>query len=244
MRRLAAIALFCITTGSVFGQQIPSGTLLPAMLDKTIESGKTKSGEEITATLRQDVPLPDNGKIKRGSKILGHVVAVTKPAGSKQAKITVQFDRIEIDKQQVAISTGLRAFASMQLVAQARNPQNMNVAPGTSAWDLNIGLIGGQIAFNGQKIVKAPNGMVVGKVPEPGATLGVPMANPERGCAGPTGDTEQAFWIFSTDACGIYDDQGMTYVSGVGGNDPGKIVLESPKNFTVRSGSGWLLQVN
>jgi len=244
MRRLAATALFCITTATLFSQQIPSGTLLPVMLNKSIESDKAKPGQEVEATLRQEVPLPGGGKIKRMSKIIGHVVAPTTPTGGKGASLTLKFDRIEVDDRPVTISTGMRAFASMQLVAQARNPQNMNFAPGTSAWDLNIGLIGGQIAYNGQKIVKAPNGQVVGKVPEPGATLGVPMANPERGCARPTGDGEQAFWVFSTDACGIYDDQGMTYVSGIGGDAPGKIVLRSPKKFIVRGGSAFLLQVN
>lgn len=244
MRRFVAIAMFCVTTASLFAQQIPSGTLLPVMLDKSIESDKAKPGEEITATLKQDVPLPDNGKIKRGSKVMGRVVVATKPAGGKEAGLTLQFDRMEIDKQTATVSTGLRAYASMQLVAKVRNPQNMNVAPGTSVWDLNIGLIGGQIAYNGQKKVIAPNGMVVGKIPEPGATLGVPMANPARGCGGPTGDTEQAFWVFSTDACGIYDDRGVTYSSGIGGDDPGKLVLKSSKNFIVRGGSAFLLQVN
>ena len=243
MRRLAETALFCITTATLFSQQIPSGTLLPVMLNKSIESDKAKPGQEVEATLRQDVPLPDGGKIKRMSKIIGHVVAPTTPTGGKGASLTLQFDRIEVDDRQVAVSTGLRAFASMQLVAQARNPQNANFAPGTSSWDLNMGLIGGQIAYNGQKIVKAPNGQVVGKVPEPGATLGVPMANPERGCARPT-DTEQAFWVFSTDACGIYDDGGITYVSGIGGDKPGQIVLNAPKKFIVRGGSAFLLQVN
>lgn len=243
MRRLIATAIFTIAALSLTAQQIPSGTLLPVMLNKSIESGKAKPGQEIEATLRQDVPLPDGGKIKRLSKVLGRVVA-SKAVGGNEAGLSLQFDRIEIDKQTITVSTGLRTFASTQLVAQVRNPQNTNYAPGTSAWDLNIGLIGGQIAYNGQKIVKAPNGAVVGKVPEPGATLGVPMANPARGCTGPTGDTEQAFWVFSTDACGIYDDRGITYVSGIGGDNPGQIILKAPKSFIVRGGSAFLLQVN
>ena len=243
MRTLAGTFLLCLLVSSSWGQQIPSGTLLPVMLDDTLDSNKSKAGDEISAKLRQEISLPEGLKIKRMSKVTGHVIAVKPPSGGKQASITVQFDQIEVDKQTVTISTGLRALASMQLVAQARNPVNTNAGPGTSVWDLNVSQIGGQIAYNGAKIVKAPNGQVVGRVVEPGAIVGMPMANPAHGC--PTGGTgEQAFWLFSTDACGIYDVKGLTYTSGIGGQDPGKIVLKSAKKFEVRSGSAWLLQVN
>ena len=142
------------------------------------------------------------------------------------------------------MSTGARAFASMQLVAQARNPTNTNAGPGTSVWDLNVSQIGGQIAYNGQKIVKAPNGQVVGRVVQPGAIVGVPLADPGRGCMA-DGTAEQAFWVFSTSACGVYgDDQRDEMTSGVGGDTPGKITFQSAKNFALRGGSAWLLQVN
>ena len=245
MRRLFGYALFCFAITSVFAQQLPSGTLLPVMLDKSIDSDKAKPGDPFEAKLMQEVPLPDKGKIKRQTKITGHVVAVTQPSGGKKAKITVQFDQIEDGKEMVPLAAGLRAYASMQLVAQARNPVNTNAGPGTSVWDLNVSQIGGEIAYNGAKIVKAPNGQVVGRVVEPGAIVGVPLANPERGCAGASNTVEQAFWIFSTNACGVYGDDGrVAMTSGIGGTTPGKITFKSAKDFTIRGGSAWLLQVN
>lgn len=245
MRILIALVLLALATAPVWGQQIPAGTLLPVMLDTTIDSDKSKPGEEVTAKLQQEVPLPDGGKIKRDSKVLGHVVAVSPASGGQPAKVSVQFEKVEIGKQTVPISAGLRALASMQLVAQAKKPPSADSGYGTTSWDLNMSLIGGQISYNGKKIVKAPNGQVVGKVPQPGAVLAIPMANSERGCGGPTGNSaEQAFWLFSTDACGIYDEKDMTFVNGIGGATPGQIVLESPNKLEVRGGSGWLLQVN
>jgi hypothetical protein len=128
-------------------------------------------------------------------------------------------------------------------VAQARNPVNTNAGPGTSVWDLNVSQIGGQIAYNGAKIVKAPNGQVVGRVVEPGAIVGLPMANPARGC--PSGSTEQAFWLFSTNACGVYGNSDITLSSsGIGSPNPGQITFKFAKSFTLRGGSAWLLQVN
>jgi hypothetical protein len=214
------------------------------MLDNTFYSDKSKPGEEITAKLRQDVPLPDGGKIKRESKLVGHVVAVTPASAGNPYEITVQFNQIVVNKRAVPISAGLRAYATMELVAQSRQPANANSGNGTSIWDLNMSQVGGQIAYNGQKVVKW-KGQVVGRVPQPGAVLGVPMANPEFGCSGPeTNKSEQAFWVFSTNACGIYGNEDMTLASGIGGTSPGQIVFKSPKKITVRGGSGWLLQVN
>ncbi len=231
-----------LLAASLWAQQIPSGTILPAMLDNTLDSDKSKPSEPVSAKLMQDVPLPGGGKIKRGSKVLGHVVAVSSASSGHGASIVVQFDHIDIDKHLVPITVGLRALASMEAVSAARLPANPNSGLGTTAWDANMLQIGGQVAFNGQRIVKSQKGQVVGRVVEPGAILGAPMANPDRGCLAPVANTpDQAFWLFSTDACGVYGEEDTTIAAG---DTPGQIVLKSPKRITTRSGSGWLLQVN
>jgi len=245
MPRLALFVVLCLADTGLLAQQISAGTLLPAMLDNNLESEKSKPGEQISAKLQQEALLPNGRTIKRLSKVLGHVVSTSRAANGKDAAITVQFDKIEIDKQTIPISAGLRAFASMQQVYQAKQPVNPNGGYGTSVWDWNMRLIGGQGAFNGQKIVKDQNGQVVAKIPQPGAVLGIPMPNAERGCGGaPATSPEQAFWVFSTDACGIYDDEKISLVTGIGGTNPGQITFTSPKEITIRGGSGWLLQVN
>ncbi len=241
---IALTAIFFVTT-TLWGQQIPAGTLLPVMLDDNLASDKSKPGDEIAAKLMQDVPLPDGRKIKRGSKVQGRVISATPASSGHRARISVQFDRIDFDKQLVPVSVGLRALAAMQAVAKARQAVNANSGFGTDAWDLNLVQVGGQAVFTGQRIVKSQNGQVVGRVPEPGAVLAVPMPNPARGCPATSSNTSgQAFWVFSTDACGVYDIKGLTFVSGIGGGTPGQIVLKSPGKVVVRGGSGWLLQVN
>jgi len=235
--RTAIGFILLLAAASLFAQQIPSGTILPAMLDNTLDSSRTKPGQQISAKLRQDVPLPGGQKIKRNSKVSGHVVAVS---GGNPASITVQFDNVQVDKASVPISVSLRALASMQEVVQAKMPANPNSGYGTTSWDWNMALIGGQAAFNGQRIVKSQDGKVVGKVVEPGAIVGEPMANPVGGCT--AGSNEQAFWLFSTDACGAYGFKDLSIVGNTGAS--GQIVLQSPQKIEVRSGSGWLLQTN
>src|SRR6476660_1279185 len=137
MGRLFAILLLCLASGCLWSQQLPSGTLLPAMLDDTFDSDKSKPGDEITAKLRQDVLLPDHGKIKRESKIVGHVVVLPPASDGNPYQITVQFNQMVVNKRTVTISVGLRAYAGMELVAQSRQPANANSGNGTSVWDLN-----------------------------------------------------------------------------------------------------------
>ena len=108
MRKLIGLIILA-AAGGLWAQQIPSGTLLPAMLDNTFDSDKSKLGEAISAKLRQDVPLPGGGKIKRESKILGHVVAVSPASDGNPYQITVKFEQIEVNKRPVTISVGLRA---------------------------------------------------------------------------------------------------------------------------------------
>src|SRR5215469_13086496 len=178
--RLTAIGLILLLTAAFSSaQQVPSGTILPTMLDNTLDSSSTKPGQKISAKLRQDVPLPNGQKIKRNSKVSGHVVAIS---GGNPVSITLQFDRLEMDKSPVPIAVTLRALASMEAVSDAKTPANPNSGYGTTSWDWNMLLIGGQAAFNGQRVVKSQDGKVVGKVVEPGASVGDPMANPLGGC--------------------------------------------------------------
>lgn len=241
MRQTLAVVILGLAVACASAQQIPAGTLLPAMLDGTIDSND-KPGKEISAKLMQEVVLPSGEKIKRESKVLGQVTAVSLPSHGHPATLSVKFDRIEIDKQSVPISTGLRALATMQSVSKARMPVNANSGYGTSPWDWNMLQVGGQAAFNGQKIVKSQTGQVVGKVLEPGAVVGVPMANPIRGCpATPESTAEQAFWVFSTDACGVYGDKNLKLDAAP---TSGVTTITSTKKITVRGGSGLLIQVN
>jgi len=244
MRTLVGLTVIFLMAVCLPAQQVPTGTLLPSMLNSSLTSDKATTGGVISAKLMQDVPLPDGKKIRRGSKVMGHVVRVAPASPGHPASIVVQFDRIVIDGKDVPVTTSLRALASMRAVSTAQQPVNASSGNGTSVWDWNMVQVGGQAVYNGQRIVKSQTGQVVGKVSEPGAVLAVPLPNPALGCTGESDSTtEQAFWVFSTDACGVYGYSHLALERGLGGPS-GQITLQSPKSITVRGGSGWLLQVN
>jgi hypothetical protein len=225
-------------------QQLPIGTLLPVILDSTLNSGKLKVGQKVSAKLKQDVALPDNGRVKAGSDIFGHVISVSPAAKSSGAGATLvlSFDSLRSDGRDYPLTTSLRAIASMQAVYQARLPINGAVPDNLSVWDWNTRQIGGDIVFGGQRKVESVIG-TVGTMVEPGSVIGVTRANPDAGCMDNSNKTLQAFWVFSTDACGVYGWEDLKMVRANDDVAAGKIVLVSPKQIDIRSGAGLLLEV-
>lgn len=225
-------------------QPLPIGTYLPVMLGTTLDSDKSKPGEKISAKLKQDVSLPDSGTVKAGTELLGHVVTVKRGGAGVNGQVVFTFDQIRLDGKYQPITTSLRALASMMAVFQARQPINSVAMDSSSPWDYNMRQVGGDIVF-GRKDVRNDAG-VVGMSPEPGWVVGVPLGNPEAGCAPPENKTLQSFWVFSTSACGVYggEDDPMQISRKPEDNQDGHITLTDPKRVLVRSGSGLLLTVS
>jgi len=221
-------------------QALPPGTLLPLMLNTTINSGKSKPGEKLTAKLKQDLPL-DSGDIKAGAEVSGRVVSVKRGGAGAPATVVVVFDLIRINGQEFPITTNMRALASMQAVYQARLPINSVAPDGNSVWDYNTRQVGGEIVY-GRNGVRSDAG-IVGMVPEPGWVIAVPRGNPEAGCDAPENKHMQAFWVFSTNACGVYGDEDLKIARHADDPKTGQITLTDPKKVAVRGGAGLLLTV-
>jgi hypothetical protein len=208
LRLLVWVCAALIFASQLYGaepvvQQLPAGTLLPVILNSDINASKSKVGQKISARLKQDVPLGDNGRVKAGSEIIGHIVSVQGGSDGSSAKVVLTFDTLKADGRTYPLTTSLRALASMQAVYQARLPINGSTPDNLSVWDWTTRQVGGEIVFGGQKKVESTAG-VVGTMVEPGWVIGIPRPNPEAGCGDPENKSIQAFWIFSTDACGAY----------------------------------------
>jgi hypothetical protein len=101
---------------------IPSGTILPVRLNSTISSATCKSGQVITGRIMQNVLLASGGRIREGSKIIGHIVEVTPATTGVQARISLQFDKLVFSNQNVSIVTNLRAIAGFMQIIEAQTP--------------------------------------------------------------------------------------------------------------------------
>ncbi len=222
-------------------QTLPPGTLLPVMLNSNLDSDKSKPGEKISAKLKQDVPLPDRGIVKAGTEITGHVVAAKRGGEGSTARVVFVLDHIRMNGSEYPLTTGLRALASMMAISEARKPINSVALDGSSPWDYNTRQVGGDIVF-GRKDVRSEAG-VVGMSPEPGWVVGIPRANPDAGCDAPENKNLQAFWLFSTSACGVYGDDDLQISRHPSDSTAGQITLLDPKRVLVRGGGGLLLVV-
>jgi len=234
-----AIALFLLP--SAFAQDIPTGTALPIMLNSTLDAAHAKPGRPITGKIKQDVPLPDGSTIPKNSAISGQIVSATPATATSPSRLAIRFDHLTVKGKQFTITAHLRALASMTEVFEAHIPTNAWDDYGTSPSDWNTIQVGGAGVFRGSGQLIA-DGQVVGRATDYGAVTAKLVAAPARGCKA-DGDHEQALWIFSPSACGVYGLNDLK-IAHAGRTDPvGVIEFESPRDVRIQGGSGWLLRV-
>ena len=226
---------------------IPPGTILPVRLNSTISSAKCKTGQVITGRIMQDVPLSSGGAIKEGSKVVGHIVEVTQSSAGTSTRISLQFDKLISAGQTIPILTNLRAIAGFMGVRHAQTP-SVGMAEGDNFYALTTVQVGGDVVYGvgGPVTTAEDSNDVVGKALTHGV-LGQVRANDSVKCRGPIdgNDHPQALWVFSSDACGVYDLEHIS-IAHSGRSDPaGVIVLASDTaNFKLQAGAGMLLRVN
>lgn len=232
------IPLLMVST--CFAQRFPIGTVVPVMLDTKLAAAKDRPGKEIKGRVMQEVLLPDGGRIKKLTRITGHVVSVSAPE-SAEPIIVLKFDALLDNGDAIPVRLGVLAVASAASVWEAQSPvgASSNVDP-TSQWVTRQ--VGGDIVKRGLGKVFSANGPS-GTWVEGSSVVIRLTPNVFAGCTGGPGyDWEQAVWIFSSTACGTYGLRGVTIKSSGQVPPTGEIQLKSTqKNLEIRGGSGWLL---
>jgi hypothetical protein len=236
------LACLLLSSTLVFAQEaIPAGTILAAQLNRSLDSGKARPGQKISARLMQDVPLASGKKIPAGAKILGQVVKVQSDANV--ATLTMRFDTLRYRHNSIAIRTNLRALASLMEVEDAQTPKTGPDRGTPWIWNTRQ-LVGGEVAYGDGGAVMHGSDRV-GDALADGVLIPV-VANPVARCRGEIAGNAnpQALWVFSSDACGVFGLQNVRIVHA-GRTDPtGNIVLASDAgDLRVQGGSGILLRV-
>jgi hypothetical protein len=234
-------AVFLCSVTMLAAQDLPAGTALPVVLNSTLDAKKDKPGVKIAGKTMQDVPLPSGAKIKSGSHVIGHVVAVSR-LGAAGSRIAVTFDQIEDHGQVIPLSVSLRALASGESVYNAQIPIGAE-SDYSSSNEWTTKQVGGDVVNRGRGLVASSTG-IVGKYSGSGV-WGKLTPAADAACLATDGDDrEQALWVFSTSACGVYGSSDVKLAHNGSTNPIGQIELQSDKDLLVRSGSGWLLLVN
>ncbi|HUK73864.1 MAG TPA: hypothetical protein VLV47_00145 [Candidatus Bathyarchaeia archaeon] len=235
-RVIFAVVLLCCYTSAVAPHKLPPGTALPIMLSTTVNARNDKAGQKIEGKLMQEVQLPSGIVIKKGARVIGQVVSIQKPS-----RIVLQFTELQEDHQTIPLNASLRALAASQSVFQAGIPADASTAEQSDEWVTQQ--VGGDFVFRGRGYVSSNQGKV-------GFWTGdgvVGRLSPGEDCPDSEGNgQEQALWVFSTTACGVYGYDKKLTIAHDGQTAPlGQITLEfTGKESQVRGGSGWLLVVN
>ena len=216
---------------------MPPGTILPVRLDNTLRVGHARPGDRVQATVMQSVP---GTRLRRGAHLLGEVVAVT-PA--PHPSLTLRFTELRLRHGAVPVAVNLRAMASLLEVEEAETPEDMAMR-GTVPQNATTRQIGGQQVYRGGGPVA--EGMTpVGK-PVAYGMVAQPLTRPGKSCRAEVSEnrTPQAFWVFSSDACGLFGYRGLR-IEHAGRTAPsGQIVFTSSGHrLVLQSGSGLLLRV-
>jgi hypothetical protein len=236
--RLGGIAVVLLLSVIAIGQEIPAGTVIPIMLNTSLNADKDKAGKNIEGKVMQDVITPLGFTITKGSRISGQVVSAGK--SDSGSTLVLKFDSIQDRGRTIPLTAAVLAVASMQSVAQAQAPINSN--PDTqSANGWVTRQIGGDVVNRGRNKVGTAGGLT-GTWLE-GSSVAIKLTpNADAGCPGGPGyDRPQAVWIFSSSACGTYD-LGNARIASSGATAPlGNVSITSDRNIQIRGGSGWLL---
>jgi len=216
-------------------QSLPPGTALPVEIGSSLNARNAKPGQKIEGKLMQELQLPSGDAIKKGAHVVGQVVSVQRPS-----RVTVKFTQLEDGHQTIPLSVSLRAVAASESVFNAGVPIDANSTYDPSN-EYTTRQIGGDVVFRGRGYVASDQG----KVGRWNGTGVWGMLAPGGDCpASEDNRMEQALWIFSTTACGVYGIEGAS-IAHAGRTPPvGQITLQSDKDLLVRGGSGWLLLVN
>ncbi len=193
----------------------------------------------------QDIRLPDGARIPRGARVQGHILQVNSPMAISGSRLAFKIDQLDYRGHSLALTTSLRAVASMTDIFEAQMPTNNFDEYGTTDADWTTIQVGGDVVYRGDGKVISPDNQVVGRATIGGDVTAKLTPVPEHGCRGAIeeNDRPQSLWLFSTSACGAYGFADLK-IGHAGRSAPiGEIALESTANVRVRGGGGLLLRV-
>ena len=240
--RLSCLSLTLASVLALAQTAIPIGTVLPVRLNTSLKTKRLRNGQEISARIMQDVPLPGSQKIPEGAKIVGRVVRVTPADADHPGTLAVRFDSVRFAHRSVPVTTSLRALASLLDVEDAETPKTGPDRGTPPRWASRV-LVGGEVYYgDGAPVTRGLD--TVGQGLVDGVLAPVSSPKGSRCERAPHTADPQALWVFSSDACGLYGFENLELTHAGYRSPTGDIQLTAGRgDLEVGSGSGMLLQV-
>jgi hypothetical protein len=198
---LVASSLAAVAQGGGTTVQLPPQTTLPIVFTNTVSAERAHAGDPVLAKTLQAIELPNGMTLRAGTRVVGHVVDSsafvydkTPYARQKNSTLTVHFDAVTADGEQIPLNVSVRAIANVFATTAAEEPVASDMDPlGT------LTLVGGEYLIPSQREVRNMDGDVVAYNKHGGVYAHL-IQNGR--CDG--NSTEVSMGIFSATACGAY----------------------------------------
>jgi len=153
-RWLPSVGLAMLMSALGFAQGIPIGTVLPVMMNTSLDSTRSKPGDKLTGRLMQEVALGRGERIRAGARLYGQVVEAVPASANTPSRVVVRVDRLVAGQKEYSIVVSLRALASMEDVFSAQLPTGTFDEYGTSISDWTTVQVGGAAVYLGDGTVR------------------------------------------------------------------------------------------
>ena len=228
--------------------EVPQGTAFPVRCVHSVDAGKARPGDRITAKTLQVVILPGALRLPKGTLLVGHVVDAQpyyfdpEPyAHQKPSSISIHFDLIGNGNLILPVNLSVRALASTFQSRSAFGPHYLDDTDGLGT----MILIGGDEFSPLDKTVRDDGGDVIAYNRKEGVFARLLPSDDRESQSGQhcgSTSTEQAVAIFSPDACGLYGFGGVS-MPHAGRSGSGTFTLVSRgSSIKLNAGSTALLQ--
>ena len=145
------VASLLLVASALMAQEIPAGTVIPVMLQTTLDARKARVGQKIDSPshARRSTVFADANSSRRqvGWTRRGSDAAERELQDS--AHRSISFDRLLIGGAEIPVTTSLRSLASMMEVFEAQLPTNAIDDYGTTPADWVTVQIGGDVVYRG-----------------------------------------------------------------------------------------------
>src|SRR5579864_6955461 len=207
--------------------KIAPGSVIPVQLSKTVDAKKAKTGDEVVATVTQDMKTNSGDVlVPKDTKVIGHVTEVqARNKEQKQSELGIAFDHAVVKGDQMQLPMSIQA-----VIAPTSNYS------GAAAPDAPPSPAGGGSASSPMAGSRARSS---GASPSPSSQQNYPPgaaseSSPQGGARAPiTGNTQ-----------GVIGMSDVTLESGSQNAQVGSLLTSEKNNVKIEKGTMMLLRVN
>ena len=208
--------------------RIAPGSVIPVQLSKTVDAKKAKTGDEVVATVTQDMKTTEGDVlVPKDTKVIGHVTeAQARRKEQKQSELGIAFDRAVVKGDQMQLPMSIQAViappSNNSDNSNAGGPEQSPSAPGGVSSNTPMG--GSHQGGMGGTNPSAPQ-----NYPPSGNTEPPPQANRPP----ITGNTQ-----------GVIGMSDVRLESGSQNSQQGSVLTSEKNNVKIEKGTMLLLRVN